>query len=102
MAAPAAVEAAGFFADRGRVAEHDLVDLPVAEQVKALPSAPPVLQGATEAQAPAYLQQQKVRREVLQSRIKELPPLNSAISSSRRGAGGPARREGGGRAQASR
>jgi von Willebrand factor type A domain-containing protein len=72
MAAPAAVEAAGFFADRGRVAEHDLVDLPVAEQVKALPSAPPVLQGKTEAQALAYLQQQKVRREALQSRIKEL------------------------------
>jgi hypothetical protein len=72
MAAPAAVEAAGFFADRGRVAEHDLVDLPVAEQKKALPAAPPVLQGKTEAEALAYLQQQKVRREALQVRIKEL------------------------------
>ena len=72
MAAPAAAEAAGYFAARDRIAEHDLVDLPVAEQKKALPSAPAVLQGKTEAQALAYLQQQKVRREALQSRIKEL------------------------------
>ena len=72
MAAPAAAEAAGYFAARDRIAEHDLVDLPVAEQKKALASAPPAVQGKTEAQALAYLQQQKVRREGLQSRIKEL------------------------------
>jgi len=72
MAAPAAAEAAGYFAARDRVAEHDLVDQPVAEQKKALSAAPPVLQGKTEAEALAYLQQQKVRREALQVRIKEL------------------------------
>jgi biopolymer transport protein ExbD len=72
MAAPMATEAAGYFAARDRIAEHDLVDLPVAEQRKALPSAPPVLQGKTEAQALAFLQQQKARRETLQSRIREL------------------------------
>ena len=69
MAAPMATEAAGYFAARDRIAEHDL---PVAEQRKALPSAPPVLQGKTEAQALAFLQQQKARRATLQSRIREL------------------------------
>ena len=72
MAAPMATEAAGYFAARDRIAEHDLVDLPVAEQRKALPSAPPVLQGKTEAQALAFLQEQKGRRQTLQSRIREL------------------------------
>jgi hypothetical protein len=72
MAAPMAAEAAGYFGARDRIAEHDLVDLPVAEQKKALPSAPPVLQGKTEAQALAYLKEQKAQRETLQSRIREL------------------------------
>ena len=72
MAAPMAAEAAGYFAARDRIAEHDLVDLPVAEQKKALPSAPPALQGKTEAQALEFLQQQKIRREALQLRIREL------------------------------
>jgi hypothetical protein len=72
MAAPVAAEAAGYFAARDRVAEHDLVDLPVAEQKKALPSAPPVLEGKTEEQALQFLKDQKVRRQELQSRIRDL------------------------------
>ena len=68
-----AAEAAGYYGAADRVAAHDLVDMPVAEQRKALPaSAPPVLKGKTEAEALAYLQQQKARRDVLQGRIREL------------------------------
>ena len=39
---------------------------------RALPLAPPVLQGKTEAQALAYLKEQKVKRVALQSRIRDL------------------------------
>ncbi len=81
MAAPAAVEAAGYYGARDRVAEHDLVDLPVAEQVKALPSAPPVLKGKTEKEALQYLQDQKARREQLQSKIRELTKQREEILS---------------------
>ena len=82
MPAAVAAEAAGYFGARDRVAEHDLVDLPVAEQKKALPSsAPPVLQGKTEEQALAYLQAQKVRREGLQARIRELTKQREAVLS---------------------
>jgi hypothetical protein len=73
MPAPMAAEAASYYGARDRVAEHDLVDLSIAEQRKALPSAaPPALKDKTEAQALAYLQQQKARRDVLQARIRTL------------------------------
>ena len=73
MAAPMAAEAAGYYGAADRVAANDLVDLPVADQRKALPaSAPPILKGKTEAEALAFLQQQKARRDVLQGRIRQL------------------------------
>jgi hypothetical protein len=73
MAAPMAAEAAGYYGAADRLAANDLVDLPVAEQRKALPaSAPPMLQGKTEAEALAFLKQQKARRDVLQGRMREL------------------------------
>ena len=72
MSAPMAAEAAGYYGAADRVAANDLVDLPVAEQRKALPAAPPVLKNKTEAEALAFLQQQKARRDVLQGRIREL------------------------------
>jgi hypothetical protein len=72
MPAPAAAEAAAYFGSADRLAAHDLVDLPAAEQKKALASPPPALAGKTEAQALQFLQQQKARREVLQGRIREL------------------------------
>jgi hypothetical protein len=71
MAPPMAAEAAGYFGAAANVAAHDLVDLPVAEQKKALPAAP-VLRDKTEAEALAYLEQQKARRTVLQDRIQKL------------------------------
>jgi hypothetical protein len=80
MAAPMAAEAAGYYGAADRVAAHDLVDMPAAEQRKALPaSAPPVLKGKTEAEALAYLQRQKARREVLQGRIRELTKQREAL-----------------------
>jgi hypothetical protein len=81
MAAPMAAEAAGYFAARDRVAEHDLVDLPVAEQKKALASAPTALRGKTEAQAIAFLQAEKVRRQELQARIQDLSKEREKILS---------------------
>ena len=72
MPAPAAAEAAGYFGSADRLAEHDLVGLSPAEQRKALPAAPPVLRGKTEAQALAYLKDQKERRDALQTRIRAL------------------------------
>jgi von Willebrand factor type A domain-containing protein len=82
MAAPMAAEAAGYFAARDRVAEHDLVDLPAALQKKALAAAPPPVLGAkTEEQALAYLHDQLVRRLALQARIQELATRRENILS---------------------
>jgi hypothetical protein len=79
MAAPMAAEAAGYYGASDRVAANDLVDLPVAEQRKALPAAaPPVLKDKTEAESLAYLRQQKARRDVLQGRIRELTKKRDA------------------------
>jgi von Willebrand factor type A domain-containing protein len=71
LAAPVAAEAAGYYGARERLAEHDLVDLPAAEQAKALPAAP-ALQGKTEKEALQYLKDQKARRDALQGRIQVL------------------------------
>jgi len=71
MAAPVAAEAAGYFGMSDRLAANDLVDLPAAAQAKALPAAP-ALQGKTEAQALAFLKEQKVKREALQAKIRDL------------------------------
>jgi hypothetical protein len=56
------------------------VDLPAAEQKKALPTAaPPALKGKTEAEALAYLQRQKARRDALQGRVRELTKEREAM-----------------------
>jgi hypothetical protein len=80
MPAAVAAEAAGYYGAADRVAAHDLVDLPAAEQKKALPTAaPPALKGKTEAEALAYLQRQKARRDALQGRVRELTKEREAM-----------------------
>jgi len=78
MPVAAAAEAAAYFADAGRLAEKDLVDLPAAEQKKEVESlqragaAPAAVKGKTADEAVAYLQAQKGRRAELQTRIQTL------------------------------
>jgi len=78
MPAAMATEAAGYFAHADKLAEKDLVDMPLAEQKKALAeatanaAAPAPLVGKSEAEAVAYLKDQKAKREKVQSRIVEL------------------------------
>jgi hypothetical protein len=80
MAPAMAAEAAGYYGGRDRLAEHDLVDLPAAEQAKALPAAP-ALQGKTETEALAYLKDQKARRDAVQARIQVLTKQREEILS---------------------
>ena len=78
MPAPVAAEAASYFADAGRLAAKDLVDLPAAEQKKEIDAlqragaAPSAVQGKSVEEAVAYLQAQKGRRAELQTRIQKL------------------------------
>jgi hypothetical protein len=78
MPAAMATEAAGYFARADRLADKDLVDLPVAEQKRALAqatanaAAPAPLAGKSEAEAVAYLKEQKAKRERVAARIGEL------------------------------
>ena len=78
MPMAAAAEAASYFADAGRLAEKDLVDLPAAEQKKQIDAlqragtAPTEVKGKTADEAVAYLQAQKGRRAELQARIQTL------------------------------
>jgi hypothetical protein len=75
MPAPMAAEAASYYASSGRLAEKDLVDLPAAEQQKELQAAraagapPATLVGKSDAEALAFLGEQKARRAKLQTRI---------------------------------
>jgi hypothetical protein len=84
MPAAMATEAAGYFARADRLAEKDLVDMPVAEQKRALAqatanaAAPTPLVGKSEAEAVAYLKDQKAKREKLQARIAELQKQRDA------------------------
>ena len=84
MPAAMAAEAAGYFASADRLAEKDLVDLPATEQKKALAeaaanaSAPAALRGKSEAEAMAYLKDQKAKRAKLQARIGELAKQRDA------------------------
>ena len=84
MPAPMAVEAAGYYAGSGRLADKDLVDLPRAEQERELDAlrgagaAPAELRGKTDAQALDYLRAQKERRAALQERIKTLQARRDA------------------------
>jgi hypothetical protein len=79
MSAPAAVEAAGYFAAADRLAEKDLVGRSGAEQKSELAtmrknpsSAPVALKGKTDAEALAYLQAQGQKRQQIQERIQVL------------------------------
>jgi hypothetical protein len=78
MPAPAAAEAAAYFAGAGRLADKDLVDLPAAEQKKELDAlqragaAPTAVKGKSADEAVAYLKAQKERRATLQARIQTL------------------------------
>ena len=85
MPAPMAAEAAGYYADSGRLLDKDLVDLPRAEQKKELDAlrgagtGPAELRGKTEAQALDFLRAQKERRAALQDRIKALQARRDAF-----------------------
>jgi hypothetical protein len=85
LAAPVAVEAAGYYAGARSLADKDLVDLPAAEQKRELQArksageAPAVLAAKPEAEALAYLAGQKERRTRIQSRIVELQKQRDAL-----------------------
>ncbi|HEY6549191.1 MAG TPA: hypothetical protein VI589_14845, partial [Vicinamibacteria bacterium] len=78
MAAPAAAEAASYFAKAESLAGNDLVDKPEASQRQELKGlvgrkdAPKEIQGKTETEALGYLKAQKERRVRLQERIYAL------------------------------
>jgi von Willebrand factor type A domain len=78
MPAAMATEAAGYFARADKLADQDMVDMPVAEQKKALAeatanaAAPAPLVGKSETEAVAYLKDQKAKRDKVQARIVEL------------------------------
>ena len=84
MPAPAAAEAASYFAAADRLAAKDLVDLPAAEQKKEVQAlqragaAPPAFRDKSAEEAVAYLQGQKERREKLQGRIATLQKQREA------------------------
>jgi hypothetical protein len=84
MPAAMAAEAASYFAGADRLAENDLVDMPVAEQKRALAegranaAAPAPLAGKSDAEAVVYLKDQKAKREKLQSRIVDLQKQREA------------------------
>jgi hypothetical protein len=84
MPAPMAAEAASYFAASGRLADKDLVDLPIAEQKQELDRArkagapPATLAGKTEAEALAFLGEQKAKRAKLQARILDLQKQRDA------------------------
>lgn len=84
MPAPVAAEAAGFYAAADRLAEKDLVDMPLADQKKELEAmrrnatAPRALEGKTNGEALAYLKSQRQRRDRLQARIAELQKQRDA------------------------
>jgi Mg-chelatase subunit ChlD len=85
MAAPAAAEAAGYFAAADKLADKDLVDLPVAEQkrelgaLRANAAAPKPLAGKSDAEALAFLKKQKDERTRLQSRVTTLQRQREAF-----------------------
>jgi len=95
MAAPMAVEAAGYYAASGRLAEKDAVDLPVAAQRQLVADlrkddaqAPSALKGKSEAEALAYLQTQKQRRDQIQARIQTLQRQREELLRQAMGAAG--------------
>jgi hypothetical protein len=85
MAAPVAAEAAAYYARADKLADKDLVDLPVAAQKRELgelkrqPGAgPAALRGKSDHEALDYLRQQKQKRAVVQARIVELQKKRDA------------------------
>jgi hypothetical protein len=91
MPAPAAAEAAAYFAVAGRLADKDLVDLPAAEQKKELDAlqragaAPAAVKGKSADEAVAYLKAQKERRATLQARIQTLQKQREQYLSAQNG-----------------
>jgi len=88
MPAAMAAEAAGYFAREEKLADKDLVSLPEPEQKREIQSlrtqqasAPPALNGKTDAEAVAYLKEQKARRDRIQSRIEDLQKQREAFLS---------------------
>jgi Mg-chelatase subunit ChlD len=86
MPASMAAEAASYFARADRLADKDLVGLPVAEQKKELRAlsksqgdTPAALRGKGEADALAYLQGEKQRRDRIQERILQLQAKRDAL-----------------------
>jgi hypothetical protein len=85
MAAPAAAEAAGYFASADKLADKDLVDLTVADQTRELrvlrakAAAPKPLAGKSDAEALAFLKQQKEERTRLQERVTTLQRQRDAF-----------------------
>jgi hypothetical protein len=85
MAAPAAAEAAPYYAASGRLAEKDLVGMDASAQRQELSklaaypaTAPAELKGKTTEQALAELQAKKTEREKLQKRILDLQKQREA------------------------
>jgi hypothetical protein len=86
MAAPVAAEAAAYYARADKLADKDLVDMPVADQKKELaelkqapPSSQPAgIAGKSDDEALAYLKQQKQKRVQLQGRVIELQKQREA------------------------
>ena len=74
MPAPAAAEAAGYFAKAESLASHDLVSLPEARQRQELKGkdAPAELAGKSDVEALGYLKAQKEKRAQIQGRIDKL------------------------------
>jgi Mg-chelatase subunit ChlD len=86
MPAAMAVEASGYFAKEEKLADKDLVAMPEPEQkreiqaLRAKPgSAPAALEGKTDAEAAAYLKEQRARRDRIQSRIVDLQKQRDAF-----------------------
>ncbi len=81
MAAPAAAEAASYFAKADKLAEKDLVALPEAEQKKLLadaPNAPSPLKNKTAEEQLTYLREQRGRRDKVQAQILDLQKQREA------------------------
>jgi hypothetical protein len=81
MSAPAAAEAASYFAKADRLAEKDLVTLSEAEQKKVLadaPNAPAPLKNKTTEEQVAFLREQKGRRDKMQVQILDLQKQRDA------------------------
>jgi hypothetical protein len=86
MPAAMAAEAASYYARADRLADRDLVGLPLLAQQKEVDklranpaAAPKALQGKTDAQALEYLKEQKQKRQQIEERITDLQKQRDAF-----------------------